>query len=107
MTTNLSRTRFDVVRESELDMRCMVRDMTKRRRVREQLGKLQRRKRYGHKVDEVKLARLTTQTKKLSKLVLDRWGRLHRRMNREAVRKAEVDDIFKERREASGDSAHP
>ena len=43
MGPDLHRTRFDVIRESELDMRCMVRDMKARRAAREELAvRLQR-----------------------------------------------------------------
>jgi len=106
VATDLKRTRFDAIRESELDMRCMVRDMSKRRHVREDLEKLQRSKRRGHKIDEVSLARLTAQSKRYGKDILERWGRLHRRMNRETTRRAKVESLFSERSIASGDTAH-
>ena len=107
MATKLSRTRFDVIREAELDMRCMVRDMKNRREGREELAALRHRKTRGYPIDEVNEARLVLRTEKLSKLILDRWNRLHRRMNRESARQAEVDEIFRDRREAGGESAHP
>jgi len=107
MPTDFSRTRFDAIRESELDMRCMVRDMAERRRIRVGLERIQRRKRRGHEVDEVRLARLLTQSRRFSNAILERWSRLHRRMNREQARQAMVANIFSERGKASGDSAHP
>ncbi len=105
--TKTKLTRFDPIRESERDMRCMVRDMTLRRRDREELQRLQRQKRRGHQIDEVKLSQLTTRSKRMSSEILKRWDRLHRRMNRESTRRAEIENIFSMRGEASGDGAHP
>jgi len=107
MPTKLTRTRFDAVRESELDMRCMVRDMTKRRRISAELEKLRLRQRRGHKIDEVKFARYSAQAKKLATLIMGRWHRLHRRMNREATRRAEVEGMFGMKEEQHGNAANP
>ena len=104
---DLHRSRFDVLRESELDMRCMVRDMKSRREAKSKLRNLRRRKQAGYRVDEIMEVRLTARVKQLSTLILDRWDRLHRRMNRESTRKAEVENFYKERRAANGDTAHP
>ncbi len=107
MAIDFRRTRFDAIRESELDMRCMVRDMERRRRIREELERVQRKKRRGHKVNEVRLAQLTTRAKRYSHDILERWSRLHRRMNREKSRRTMIEDFFEKRGKASGDSAHP
>jgi hypothetical protein len=104
---DLHRTRFDVIRESELDMRCMVRDMKNRRATKADLNALRLRKRRGYRVDEIQEVRLVAREKRLSALILGRWDRLHRRMNRESTRKAEVENFFSERRAGNGDSAHP
>jgi hypothetical protein len=88
-------------------MRCMIRDMMKRRRIREELERVRLRERRGYKIDEVKLARLTAQSKKLSTLIMGRWHRLHRRMNREATRRAEVEGMFVQKEEKHGNAANP
>jgi hypothetical protein len=106
MPTNLSRTRFDVIRESELDMRCMARDMKKRREITEELERLRIRKQRGHEINEVMVVRLSAQKKKLSNLILGRWGRLHRRMNREASRRAEIEGMFGTKERTNGNAAH-
>ena len=105
--TKAKLTRFDAIRESEKDMRCMVRDMTLRRVVRDKLEVIQRQKRRGHEVSELEMATLASQNKKYSRDILERWDRLHRRMNREKTRQAEIANIFRYKGEDSGDSAHP
>ena len=104
--TKAKLTRFDPIRESERDMRCMVRDMCLRRTVRDKLERIQLRKRRGHDVSSVEMATLSSQNKKYSRDILERWDRLHRRMNREKTRQAEIANIFSNRGEGNGDSAH-
>ncbi len=104
----LKRTRFDPIRECELDMRCLVRDMTERRILRDRIQKVRRRERHGYEIDDVSLQRDLALTKKLSHEILTRWARLHRRMNREkAKEERSIGKMYAYKEAACGDTAHP
>ena len=99
------RTRFEAVRESELDMRCLARDMQKRRQAQDRIEKLARDRQRGKSINEIEMVRLKATNKRLSSEILVRWDRLHRRMNRERARREQIEHLFGYKGEGDGKSA--
>ncbi len=69
-----NRTRFEIIRSCERDMRCCARDMRKRRRAIDTIQRLSLRKRKGYKVNDIELARAKLLRDKLTPEILSRFG---------------------------------
>jgi hypothetical protein len=103
----LNRTRYTAARETELDMRCLVRDW---QRLREGQNVVQRKlalRQEGIAINEVALERTRAQNKRLLKECDRRYERLHHRMDRLRVQANMMADITGTRGERYGNAAHP
>jgi hypothetical protein len=87
------RTRFNQERECELDMRCLVRDWRKLRETRNTIQNMLEERREGAEIDEIQLARLKIVNKTLTPETSERFGRLHRRMDRIRAQNARIHQI--------------
>lgn len=102
----MARTRFEIVRQCELDMRCLVRDQAERRVIIDEIGQLHAALRKGKIVNQVQLDRLKIQRNLLSAEILERFDRLHRRMDRNRAEERDRVNALAERRAFSGHAAH-
>ncbi len=103
----LSRTRFAAARETELDMRCLVRDWQRLRFGQNHVQVALKRRREGELINEVKLERIRAENKRLLKDCNRRYERLHRRMDRLRVQANKLADFTGSRGERYGNAAHP
>jgi hypothetical protein len=103
----LNRTRYTAARETELDMRCLIRDW---KRLREGQDDVQRKlalRRDGIAINEVALERTRATNKRLIKECDRRYERLHHRMDRLRVQANMMSEITGTQGERYGNSAHP
>jgi hypothetical protein len=103
----LSRTRYAAARESELDMRCLVRDWQRLRFGRNYVQATLKARSQGALINEVKLERVRANNKRLLKECNRRYERLHRRMDRLRVQANTIADITGSRGDRYGNAAHP
>jgi hypothetical protein len=113
----LRRTRYDIIRECECDMRRIIRDMPRLRTATDTVQRLFEDERRSKAIDGAALARARKTKKQLLVDVRAHWERLHRRMDQEREDRlkavAERDSLDRvrnydiERRASHGVAANP
>ncbi len=79
-----NRTRFDIIRTCERDMRCCSRDMRKRRRALDTIQRLLERQGKGFKINQLDLMRAKRVRDKLTPGILSRFGVLRGFLEKDA-----------------------
>jgi hypothetical protein len=103
----LNRTRYTAARETELDMRCLIRDWQRLRFGQNYVQATLKQRSQGALINEVKLERVRATNKRLRKECNRRYERLHHRMDRLRVQANMMADITGSQGERYGNSAHP
>ncbi len=79
-----NRTRFDIIRTCERDMRCCARDMRTRRRALDTIQRLLERQSKGYKINQPELMRAKRTRDRLTPDILSRFGTLRGFLEKDA-----------------------
>ena len=96
--------RYKSIVECEVDMRCCARDMSRKRLIEDEIEKINHHRLRGRPIDEVRLARLISDKKKISANILIRWDRLYRQMTRIRAEKEKIQGIFVKKEATHGNA---